>query len=162
MRHDSAGGKGSRLGVSILLRQAHGFEGLLPPREATEPDASAVANGEHMSDRLFKWHRTALQLAVLMNEDQDAVIVQLDEPLGVETQPAVGVKPHLGELENLRPPGEAQGGSVTHDIPLDIGVDELRESLHAALVDSRVRPASNLDTLERHRPGSIPQAQESA
>ena len=148
--------------MSVLLREAHGFEGFLPPREATEPDAPAVANGEHMSDRLFKWHRTALQLAVLMNEDQDAVIVQLDEPLGVETQPAVGVKPHLGERENLRPPGEAQGGSVTHDLPFDIGVDELRESLHAALVDSRVSPASNLDTLARHRPHSIPQRQESA
>ena len=62
--------------MSVLLRQPHGFEGFLPPREATEPDAPAVANGEHMSDRLFKWHRTALQLTVLMNEDQDAVIVQ--------------------------------------------------------------------------------------
>ena len=152
--------------MSVLLRQAHGFEGLGSTKETLGFDYLSPPYREDPAHRGVEFHSAPAPARPDMPQGEDAI---------VEIAKLAPLVPDVLEaLEGVRdPPAKALVASVD----VSLGTTNYRRPKLALRVDVREHffhvgfhvawdrldnPTNYLHVLPRHRPRSIPQAQESA
>ena len=157
--------------MSVLLRQAHGFQCLCSLRENHHPNGFVVTKGPHMSYPSVSFYATSSAAGAHLDEDDNLAAGRFKEPLRFEAEVVKrllhlteGLAECVGPSEDARRADDA-GGLVK----LKVGSDQAsavacRDHLPHDLGNSEplIGHAEPVDVLLRHRPRSIPQLQESA
>ena len=151
--------------MSVLLRQPHGFEGSPLRQVGLEVRDLSIAKPPDVDLAICGLRTTCLSFSDL-SHDHDGHVSCIDCFLDLY----VPIE-HRGELTEqvLCRLASANGGYVrktTSCSPLELGIRNLvsggESSLKASLVESFIASPNDLHVLLRHRPRSIPQAQEPA
>ncbi len=149
--------------MSVLLRQPDGFQGVRVVPISPHPHDPAAVHRPHGGNALVHDEAT-LSASAADPEEGDHVIAGIDYLLDVG----------FNLLERLEPPRdgvsdvlEATSGAPVapksrNVLPFDVRVVQLAERLPVALPLCFEHGPDNLHVLLRHRPRSIPQAQEPA
>jgi hypothetical protein len=156
----TAADEGSRrVGVSVLLRQPHGFEGLGLLLVDNQPNSLVAAKGPYPGDVVVHLQATGPATPLSTDEDQDLAALRLKKPLSFEPQ----IVKRLGQLtqgpvERVTPMEDTgrvdDGRGLVH---LEVGGKEIGAEFSGPV--ERLKPGpKSIDVLLRHRPRSIPQA----
>jgi hypothetical protein len=165
--------------VSVLLRQAgqrsgsDWFEGILrdaqfpervlPVGVRVEVDAETVSPPQHLGGRDCCL-RATLSSPRAHHSEGERLITEVEERLGFDEK---FISPYVLEL-SLEPPKpivplvDAAANCRKHRVDLDFRIAERDPRLYIARAVRLHNPAVEVNVLLRHRPRSIPQAQESA
>ena len=148
--------------MSVVLRQSHGFEGLFPHREEFDSRRPAVAHGPNMRDSYLDGRATTPGSGAHEQEDDD-LIAALEELLrlshGFLERSELILKNALDFLTSaIRP---TQGVNVRH-LVFEVRMGCAKCGIPVSAIGGLVQGAKRLNVCLRHRPRSIPQAQESA
>ena len=153
--------------MSVLLRQPHGFEGLGRIHVDMPSDDPPPSKLPNVRDRFVDLHIALLAVAACLNDGHD-VITAVDEAHG-------DVVDVPEDLEYLPPAAREAVVTVERSLGSEEGcalpdLDAWIEELQKLWIGQAFRPGeklvvepgNRLHVLLRHRPRSIPQAQESA
>jgi hypothetical protein len=148
--------------VSVSLRQPHGFEGFGSVTVLARFGDLSVSQSEYMELVLFEGGAAGPAATDQVNSDDNAV-ARIDELLRLRLKLSV-----LEDLRKMLHTGVAAAmrsgpPRIVRPIPPHGGrIGQLNHCREVASVE-RIKPlAHQLHVLLRHRPRSIPQAQESA
>jgi hypothetical protein len=148
--------------VSVLLRQPHGFEGVLAHRESFAPCSLAVAHGPKMRDSYFDRRAAAPGSKTPQRKYHDSIIA-LEELFGFKEHFLERLSLIFKELPDfLRPAVRPGEGHLIRCLPFEVRMHSAKGAIPVTAVGGFVRSAKRLNICLRHRPRSIPQAQESA
>ncbi len=150
----------SGVGVSVLLRQAHGFEGCCPIPVVLVTHHQAVSDSRdagHLSA-----HGQAIAPASVEREVREDSLASVTQLVNLDRERLPGLSEVLPE------PFEAvvavidgiKAGKQTRSHILEVAMKNGQYGVHVASVPRFDPPAHQLHVLLRHRPRSIPQAQE--
>jgi hypothetical protein len=149
--------------VSVLLREPYGFEGLSAIQVRAPLDHFAVMQRQYMAHRGIDVYTAAASRASVSREHKDTIATHLDELLRYRLEVVEG-RMHLANRAQ-HPFAAVIAALATTDlvrlVPDDFGIKDVEFGPSAA-VEPLVEPPHDLHVLLRHRPRSIPQAQESA
>ena len=148
--------------MSVLLRQPDGFEGFLPCPKGPPPDHLAVTQGPNVPTAQVHIDAASHPAPVVVHSHNHGVsyggaFLDLDAVVG------------KGTPERFQEGGETRMPSIlprkveaAYELCLDGWIDEIKWRNSAAPIPGLVDELHDLQVLLRHRPRSIPQAQESA
>jgi hypothetical protein len=147
--------------VSVLLRQAHGFESLLERCIGRDLHDPIVLESQGMS--LAKiGHHTAAASTRTKSDDDGRTVVTLHDPLDLNLDPLPRCAKVLPKLAHAvvctidrREVGKGAAGPKH-----DLRIERLQEPFQIGFAPGLVVSANQV--FLRHRPRSIPQVQESA
>jgi hypothetical protein len=154
---------GSGVGASVLLRQPYGFERLVPRVEGAPPNALPAPPPGYVPDRLLGRCVATSAAAALAQERERHVskVVRLDNlggEAGKDTEQVF--QPPADSVVAVIVIAALQRSRAWDD--LHIIVRECHKGVEVAPVEGVNGSADKVHVLLRHRPRSIPQAQESA
>jgi hypothetical protein len=148
--------------VSVLLRQAGGFEGFGPVVVDRSPYELSVAHRPYGGWSSFDIDPTSLAASAYSEQHENAIIPNLDEVLRFH----VHVFPSRKKVLQHPPDGFAAvidsgvGANRSREVVLEIRMDMLDSSVQAIPAHCLIGSADDFHVLLRYRSRSIAQAQE--
>jgi hypothetical protein len=151
--------------VSVLLRQPHGFEGLARIVISVPLDDLSFPEAPDRSTKKFNGGGTACDRCVEPGE-RDEFLARFDELLLIDADTLEGREPVRAEAAHACVTTEVAFSEyvreATDELEFNLGVRHLQDALDVGLIESAAASLNYVNLLLRHRPRSIPQAQESA
>jgi hypothetical protein len=148
--------------VSVLLRQPNGFEGFFPRSVLAHFDDLAAPILVH-ENLLAEDVGVSVRGMTTDPHRHDQVLVGVDVFLDLDSEIRKEIQPPRDHLRNAFMTLKGAGfGLVGHGPPRNAPIEVLQPSFEVVAVEGLNCLAINLHVLLRHRPRSIPQAQDSA
>jgi hypothetical protein len=150
-----------RLGVSVLLRQSHGFEGLRMSQKVADANDLPRSKVKDFSDFLTELDagRPGGQVHVTEREDRLAEVAELLGPIGEAFPRLAAVLPPNLSGAVMTSVGSCLSLKAWLDrrVPLDVGIELGQKGVQIIGIPRLDGALDGLHVLLRHRPRSIPQ-----
>ena len=146
--------------MSVLLRQPHGFEGFFRVAKWPKADYPSFAEGQDVSGARFSFDPAALAAIVDSPHEQDDV-TDAEFVVNIEANDF----PRIVHVLDVFPHPRVASVTTAHResrAPVDIRIGQGNKARQVASLDRVDDFVGQPNVLLRHRPPSIPQAQESA
>ena len=148
--------------MSVLLRQAGGFEGTLSPRKDLELRRLSVSHRPNVCGPPFDKRGASRWSGALQKEHND-LVVTLEEGFRLDTHPLEWAEEILkGSPRSFHAGNSLDIQTSAGGFQLEVAMRHAEDGIPVLATHGCVLIAERLEGFLRHRPRSIPQAQESA